>query len=301
MFFRNLTMFRFPRMLDLTGLPEGIAGLQLKPVGPLELSSRGFVSPFGRDSDILHRQIGTAIWISVASEDKILPGAVVANAVAEKLAEVEKAEGRKLGGRARKRLKEDLVHELLPRAFVKPSRTDAMIDFDLGIIAVDTSSRKAAEAIVSDIRHAIGSFPALPLNAELAPRAVLTGWIAGDSLPESLAIGDEAELREPTDHGAVVKLQRQELQGDEVGRHLEAGKQCTRLALTMNDHLSFVLGEDLIIRKLKFLDAAIDSLGDGDDRQDLQAELDARFALMAGELRVLFAALAPALKLSEAT
>ncbi|MGL6223173.1 MAG: recombination-associated protein RdgC, partial [Steroidobacteraceae bacterium] len=178
MFFRNLTMFRFPRMLDLTGLPEGVAGLQLKPVGPLELSSRGFVSPFGRDSDILHRQIGTAIWISVATEDKILPGAVVANAVAERLAEMEKTEGRKLGGRARKRLKEGLVHELLPRAFVKPGRTDALIDFDLGIIVVDTSSRKAAEAIVSDIRHAIGSFPALPINAELAPRAVLTGWIA---------------------------------------------------------------------------------------------------------------------------
>ena len=52
-----------------------------------------------------------------------------------------------------------------------------------GVIFVDTSSRKAAESVVSDIRHAIGSFPALPLNAEVAPRSILTSWIAGDPLP----------------------------------------------------------------------------------------------------------------------
>ena len=70
----------------------------------------------------------------------------------------------------------DLITELLPRAFVRPVRSDALLDTTLGVIAVDTSSRKNAESVVSEIRRALGSFPALPVNAEVAPRAILTGW-----------------------------------------------------------------------------------------------------------------------------
>jgi len=299
MFFRNLTLFRFPTSLDFTDLESHLEPVRLKPVGALELSSRGFVSPFGRDSEALSHRIADALWLTVGGEDKLLPGAVVNDLLAKKLAEMEQKEGRKPGGRARKRLKEDLVHELLPRAFVRPSRTDALIDLEHGICVIDTSSRKNAENVVSEIRHALGSFPALPLNAEVAPRAVLTGWIAGEPLPEGLSLGDECELKDAADKGAVVKCQRQELTGDEIGKHLEAGKQVTRLALTLDDHVSFVLGEDLVIRKFKLLDGAVDQL-ESTERDDIRAELDARFALMAGEVKRLFSVLEPALKLSKA-
>jgi len=299
MFFRNLTLFRFPTSLDLTEIENRLAECALKPVGALELSSRGFISPFGRDGESLSHKISDAIWLSVGSEEKILPGAVVNDLLSRKLEEIERKEGRKPGGRARKRLKEDLVHELLPRAFVRPGRTDALLDLEHGVVVVDTSSRKSGENVVSEIRRALGSFPALPLNAEVAPRSVLTGWIAGEPLPDGLSLGDECELRDPVDQGAVVKCQRQELQGDEIGKHLEAGKQVTRLALTLDDHVSFVLGEDLVVRKFKLLDGAVDQL-ESTDRDDLRAELDARFALMSGEAKRLFAVLEKALKLSKA-
>lgn len=299
MFFRNLTFFRFPSSLQFDDLDASLAECALKPVGALELFSRGFVSPFGRDGDVLSHRIGDAIWLCVGSEDKLLPGAVVNDLLQKKLAEIEEKEGRRMGGRARKRLKEDLVHELLPRAFVRPGRTDAIIDLAHGYIAIDTSSRKTAEAVVSDVRQALGSFPALPLNAEVAPRSVLTGWLAGDALPDGLSLGDECELRDAADQGAVVKCQRLELQCEEIAHHLEAGMQAARLALTLDDHVSFVLGEDLTVRKVKLLDGAVDSL-ESTEREDLRAELDARFALFSAEVRRLFQTLEPALKLSRA-
>lgn len=299
MFFRNLTLFRIPGSLNLDGLDTGLDACQLKPVGPLELSSRGFISPFGRDSEVLAARQGDAVWLTVGGEDRLLPGAVVNDLLARKLDEIEQKEGRKPGGRTRKRIKEELIAELMPRAFVKPSRTDALLDREHGIVVVDTSSRKNGENVVSEIRRALGSFPALPLNAEVAPRSVLTGWVAGEPLPDGLALGDECELRDPVDQGAVVKCQRQELQGDEIGKHLEAGKQVTRLALTLDDHVSFVLGEDLVIRKFKLLDGAVDQL-EATDRDDLRAELDARFALLSGEVKRLFGVLEKALKLSRA-
>jgi recombination associated protein RdgC len=299
MFFRNLTIFRFPTSLDLTDLDTRLADCALKPVGPMELSSRGFISPFGRDGESLSHGIGDAIWLTVGSEERLLPGAVVNDLLSKKLAAIEEKEGRRPGGRARKRLKEELVTELLPRAFVRPGRTDALLDLEHGICVVDSSSRKSAEHVASEIRRALGSFPALPLNAEIAPRAVLTGWVAGDALPEGLSLGDECELKDAADKGAVVKCQRHELACDEIGKHLEAGKQVTRLALTLDDHVSFVLGEDLVVRKFKLLDGAVDQL-ESTDRDDLRAELDARFALMAGETRRLFSVLESALKLSKA-
>ena len=299
MFFRNLTLFRFPSSLDFSQLDELLHEMQLKPVGALELSSRGFVSPFGRNEPELSHRIGEALWLTVGGEDKILPSAVVNDLLGKKLAEIEEKEGRKPGGRTRKRIKEDLVHELLPRAFVKPSRTDALVDLEHGFIAVDSASRKNSEEFVSQIRGALGSFPALPLNAEVAPRNILTGWIAGEPLPDGLALGEECELKDAMEGGAVVKCQNQDLQGDEIAKHLESGKQVTRLALTLDDHLSFVLGEDLVVRKLKFLDGAVDQL-ENTEREDLRAELDARFALLSGEVKRLFVVLESAFKLSKA-
>lgn len=299
MFFRNLTLFRFPAALDLSDLDAHLAECALKPVGPLELSSRGFIPPFGHHGDALSHRIDESLWLTVGGEDKLLPGAVVNDLLQKKLASIEEKEGRKPGGRTRKRIKDELIIELLPRAFVRPVRSDALLDTALGVIAIDTSSRKNAESVVSEVRRALGSFPALPVNAEVAPRAILTGWLAGDPLPEGLSLGDECELRDPADSGAVVKIQRMELSGEEINKHLEAGKQATRLALTLDDHVSFVLGEDLVVRKFKLLGGAVDQL-ESTDRDDIAAELDARFALMAGEFKRLFAVLEKAFKLSKA-
>lgn len=300
MFFRNLTLFRFPTTLDFSEVEKLLPEAQLKSVGPLEMSSRGFISPFGRDEqEALSHRIADFLWLTVGGEDKILPGSVVNDLLARKVAEIEEKEGRRPGGRARKRLKDDLIHELLPRAFVKSSRTDAMLDLQHGYVAVDTSSRKTGENVMSEIRGLLGSFPALPLNAEVAPRSILTGWIAGEPLPEGLSLGEECEMKDPIEGGAVVKCQHQELRCEEIDKHLEAGKQVTKLALVLDDHVSFVLGDDLVIRKLKFLDGALDQLEHA-DQDGVRAELDARFALMSAEVRRLFLLLEAALKLSKA-
>jgi recombination associated protein RdgC len=299
MFFRNLTFFRFPTTQKFDALETALGECALKPVGPLEMSTRGFVSPFGRDAEAMHHRLGDSLWLTVGGEDRLLPSAVVNDELGKRIAKLEEKEGRKLGGRARKRLKEDLLHELLPRAFVRPMRTDGAIDAKQGVVAVDSSSKKAAEAWVSELRRALGSFPALPLNAGVAPRSVLTGWLAGEPLPNGLALGEECELKDSLDGGAVVRCQRQELLGDEIAKHLENGKQVTKLALTLDDHLSFVLGEDLVVRKLKFLDGAVEEL-EADRIEDARAELDARFALQSAELSRLFAVMETVFKLSKA-
>lgn len=306
--FRNLTIYRFPSTwgallpTDVAatfseGLAAFLADFRLRPVGPLEMTSRGFIPPLGRDSEALVHSIGEAAWVALGGEEKILPPSVVAEMLERKLDAIEETEGRRPGGRARQRLKQDLVAELLPRAFVQPTRADAFVDFANSLIIVDTASRKVADAVVSELRSAVGTFPALPLNAETAPRGVLTDWLAGEALPAGLCLGEECELKDPADGGAVVRCQNLELRCEEIDRHLESGKQCTKLALSFNDHVSFIVGEDLVVRKLKFLDGALDTLN-FDDVDSRVAELDALFALQIGELRELWPVLEASFRLS---
>ena len=299
MFFRNVTAFRYPAASDaaLDEIEARLADARLKPVGPQEFASAGFVPPLGRDTEALSHGVGDCLWLTVGGEQRLLPPAVVNEAVNQRLAKSESREGRRPGGRARRRLREEVVLSLLPRAFVKPLRTDAYLDRGLRVLFIDTASRRQAEAVVSELRHALGSFPALGLNAEVSPRGVLTAWIAGEVLPEGWALGEECELRDPAERGAVVKCQHQDLGAEEIARHLEAGKQVSRLALVVDERVSFVLGEDLVLRKLKFLDAAVESL-ETTERDSLAAELDARFALMSAELKRVFPRLARAFRLS---
>ena len=299
MFFRNLMFFTVPTP-DLSFLEESLRENPLKPVGPSELSSRGWVSPFGTDSELLVHRQGQYVRVTLGGEDRVLPLSVVSKELSKRLAEIEEQRGRKLGGKKRKQLKEDIVLELLPRALVKPYRLDAHFDPAHNVLMVDTSSRKQAEALVSELRHALGSFPALPVNAEVSVRAVLTGWVSGEPLPKGLTLGEEAQLEDPIDGGARARVSRQELLCDEIRMHLESGKQVTRLGLVWQNCVSFVVGDDLVVRKLKFLDAALEQL-QTEEHDSLAAELDARYFIMATELTLVFYTLAGAFKITDIT
>lgn len=290
MFFRNLTLFRFPESTGnaLENLETELDQHRLRACGPLELATRGFVSPYGRQDEdaLVHRQERAAL-VAVGSEERLLPSVVVNEALAARLDEIQARESRRVGGKERKRLKEEVFAELLPRAFVRPSRRAAWLDGAGGWFVVDTASRKAAEDAVSAVRDALGRFPATPMAPEESPRTLMTAWLVDGSLPEGLALGEECELRDPAEAGAVVRCRRQDLESDEMREHLKAGKQVFQLGLVFDDRVSFVLGEDLVLRKLKFHDVVLDQLGEG-TAESARAEIDASFALMRLELLNLF-------------
>ena len=286
MFFRNLTLFRFSPAVaaDLDRLDEALAEHRLRPCGPLEIGTRGFVPPIGRGADAaLTHRVQACTQFAVGAEDKMLPAAVVNDELQRKVQKIAQDDGRRVGGRERKRLKEDILTELLPRAFVRSSRLRGYVDTRNGWVVLDTSSRKAAESIITQIREALGSFPAVPLAPEEGPRVLMTDWLANGNLPAGLALGDECELGDPaTASGSIWRGRRSDLDGEEVKEHLRNGKQVFKLGLVFDDRLSFVLGEDLVVRKLKFLDVVLDELSD--TYQDAAAEMDSRFALLTLEL-----------------
>ena len=285
MWFRNLTLFRFSEHAAkaLKSLDDKLGEQLLKPCGPLELSSQGFVSPYGRQESTLSHQVGQFALLTVAREDRLLPASVVNEELAARLRKITDKERRKVGSKERKRLKEDILTEFLPRAFIRLSKLNAYLALKAGWLVLDTASRKSAEEAVGKLREALDTFPAMPMAAEESPRALMTDWLIHGKLPKGLALGDECELRDPAETGAIVRCRRQDLETDEVREHLKSGKQVFQLGLVFEDRISFSLGEDLTVRKLRFLDQVQDELGET-DRDSGLAELDAIFALQTLEL-----------------
>ncbi|HKT41431.1 MAG TPA: recombination-associated protein RdgC, partial [Rhodanobacteraceae bacterium] len=162
MFFRNLTLFRFSSSVakSLKDLDAALADHALRACGPLEVSTRGFVSPFGPDSGVLSHTIGKATLVTLGSEEKLLPAAVVNAELGKRLRKEAERRGRPVGGRQRRAIKAEVLDALLPQAFVRPSRLNAWLDSKNGWLVLDTASRKAAETALTALREALGSFPA---------------------------------------------------------------------------------------------------------------------------------------------
>lgn len=299
---RALALFLFPSGVNFDDLESRLEDAALKPVGPQEMASSGFIPPFVlptnedgmRPDPARMLRSGKAIWITRGVEKRLLPGSVINDQLAKKLAAIEAQEGRKLGARTRRKVREDLILELLPRAFVQTQRTDAILDIDRNLLAIATSSRKAAEDVVSLVREALGSFPALPASSTLPVRATLTGWVAGDAMPDGLGLGAGCEFRSVSEAGSSVRFKDVELSGKETESHLRAGRQVARLDLVLDDRIRFSIGDDLIVRSLTT------DIPEGYEsrEEDMASELEAMFRLAAADAGRIHDVLAHALAFS---
>lgn len=302
MFFTNLTLFALPReflfcqLYEAQNYPEhAFADYPLRSPGPLELETRGFITPFNRPGAALSHTASSSTLFALGHESRLLPASVLAGAIAERIAEHEANTGRKPGRRMRNEFRELALGELLPRAFIKRSRTLAYFDDHHKMLLVDSASDKAAEDVCSAVREALGSFPARPLASEASLSLLMSEWLISGNLPDGFEFGSECQLKDPSDQAAVVRCTNHDLTSEEVIEHARCGKQVTQLGLIYKDRIRFVLDSKLKLRKLDFLDIIADKL-DPQDVSDPDSILDAEFCLMSLELRELISRLGEVLR-----
>ena len=119
----------------------------------------------------------------------------------------------------------------------------------------------------------------------------MTTWIAEGEIPASFSIDQDLELRSP--ENAVVRYLKHALDGEEIPKHIAAGKQVTRLAMTWGDKISFVLNDKLQLKRIDFLDLIKEESEGQAENEDERFDLD--FTLMTGELSHLLTDLVDAL------
>lgn len=281
MIFRNATLFRLTpsaaAYIDASMLEDRLQSKRLTPVGGLAIESIGWVSPFGPTDPALFVRSGRFVGLTLGSETRVLPGSVVNKAVLERVQALEAARGKRVGGRERKRLRDEVLTDLIPRAFVQPGRLDCYLDLQDGWLVIDTASRKAAERVVSHLRETFDTLPGEFPDPMESIRSLMTGWLARGDRPEGFYLGDTAVLRDPADSGAIARLRGQDLESDEVGEHLRSGKMCADLGLVVDGRVALRLDESMTLRGIRILDIA-EQL-DATELDSPRAEVDARFAL----------------------
>ena len=249
--FKNAIIYRISANLpDLSALEEALQKETFQPCGATQEQSTGWVPPRGEAHGALVESVGGQWMLRFHTESKILPASVVQKRVQEKCDAIERESGRKPGKKEQRDLKEEARLDLLPQAFTKQSSVWVWIDPQAHLLVVDASAQTKADAVVSSlVEHVPGLFLAL-LHTQTSPQAAMAQWLLDQDAPEDFWICLECELKASDETKAVVRYGRHPLDIEEVRQHIQAGKLPTKLALTWNGCVSFILTESLALRKI---------------------------------------------------
>ncbi len=286
MWFKNLALYRFTEPFALTSdeLEEKLNDKRFRPCGSHDEFSLGWTSPVGNASEQLIHASNGFMMLCLKKEEKVIPAAVINEMLQDKVSEKEDQEARKLSKKERSTLKDELIFELLPRAFSFSKQTYAYIDPKGGWMIVDAATAKKAEDLLSHLRKCLGSLPVVPVNSIDKPAVIMTQWLSDmNTVPKDLIVEDECELRSTEDDGSIIRCKRNNLALPEITNHLDNCKQVIKLAVNWTDRLSFIIDENLAVKRLKFLDLIQDQV-DETEADDEIGQFDIDFSIMSLEL-----------------
>lgn len=289
--FKNLIPYRIaPGFSAAIGdLEDSLAKAPFVECGATQEKSIGWTPPRGEKHGALVEAVAGQLIMRFMSETKVLPGSVLARKVKDKAERIEQETGRKPGKKESKELREEAKLDLLPMAFTKVSSSWVWIDPVSRLLVIDTNSQGRADEIVTLLVEALPSLSVSLLNTQTSPQAAMAHWLKEQEPPVDFTVDRECELKAADESKASVKYGRHPLDIEEVQAHIDAGKLPTKLALTWDDRVSFVLTEGGQLKKLSFLDTVFE----GQKSED--SGFDADVAIATGELRKLIPDLVEAL------
>jgi recombination associated protein RdgC len=275
-------------------LEEALDKVRFVPCGASQEKSVGWIEPRGQAHGALVEVVDGQWVLKQMVETKAVPGSVVKRKVEERAQQIEATTGRKPGKKEKRDLAEDARQALLPMAFTKQSTVLVWIDPANARLVLDAGSQAKADETMTALVNAIDGLAVQLIDTKTAPATAMSEWLSTHEAPAGFSVDRECELKAPDESRAVVRYTRHALDTDEVSQHIAMGKVPTRLALTWNDRVSFVLTEALQLKKLALLDVVLEdkpaAAGDGKDDG-----FDTDVALVTGELRQMLPALMEAL------
>ena len=291
--FKNVMVYRVGPEWAVS-LEQLEASLQAAPFvecGLTQEKSVGWVAPRGQAEGALVESIGGQWLMRLMVESKALPASVIQRKIKERAAHIEQATGRKPGKKETRELKEAIRLELLPMAFTKQGSVLVWVDPAARLLVLDASSQAKADEVLTCLATAMEGLAATLLQTHIAPVTAMSDWLLSQEPPAGFSIDRECELKAADESRAVVRYAHHALDIEEVQQHITHGKLPTRLAMTWQGRVSFMLTGMLQIKKLSFVDGVLesDATSSKDDRFDADA------AIATGELRKLLPELFQAL------
>src|SRR5512135_1370790 len=224
MWFKNLLIYRLTQW-DLTpeALETKLSQHVLQPCSGLETQRLGWAPPKADGEPLVH---------VLGSEKKLLPATVINQAAKARAVEAEEHQGYKPGRKQMKQIKEAVTDELLPRAFVIRRKTSAWIDPLGKWLVIDAANLAKADELVEMLIKSVDGIAFEPLKTNSSASAAMTRWLAGDDLSTAFTVDRDCELRAAGEERSTVRYVRHTLETEEISKHIKAGKEVTKLAMT---------------------------------------------------------------------
>ncbi len=276
----------------LDALEDALQAARFVPCGATQPESHGWVAPRGNKSVALVESVGGQIILSLCIEKRALPASAVKAALDERIEQFKAETGQeRVSAKTRKEFKDEVVLDLLPRAFSKRSSTLLWLDAANKLLVVGTGSLTGADKVVTCLVQALSAVPGSgaaialkPVQTNMSAAASMSQWLASREAPFNFTVDRDCELKTTDDQKSTVRYSRHTLEIDEVPQHIAAGKVPTQLALTWNDRLSFVLTESAQMKRIQLLDVVLDGVQQGGADDD---GFDTDAAIITGELSAL--------------
>ncbi len=291
MWFKNLCILQLKDTFNLSPeeLHEHLSEHAARSCGVLETASYGWAPPLGNDHTMLvHAAMGCNM-MTTRKETKLLPATVVKHYLDERIREIEHSQGRKVGSREKAKLREEVTFELMPRAFHKTQSLYGYLDTRNQMIIIDTANIKKADTYLELLRESLGSFNVTWPEVKTSPNHVMSQWLLNKQAPAGFTIDDVCELVNRKGDGSIIKCVKQDMTADEIQEHINAGKQVTQLALTWEDRISFILCDNLTLKRVRFLDLIMSEAHDA-QAETAEQRFDADFAIMTSAINSLLPA-----------
>lgn len=288
MWFKNLQIYHFTDgVASAAELEEQLARQTLQGCLGLDAQSKGWVPP-GMEETSLVYSYGQQMLIALGIEKKLLPTSVINQQAKVRAQEMELHQGYAPGRKQMKEIKEIVYRELLSRAFAIRQRNHAWIDPVGGWFVVEGANATKVDTLVETFIKSTGT-GLQRVKTSATPISSMTAWLSGNDPPAIFSIDDNSIFRSREDKKVSVSYVRQSPDPQEITRHVQTGKEVIKLAMTWRDKISFVLDENMQLKRLTLLDV------DRESAETAAEQFDSDFFLMTSELRQLLPELVDAL------
>lgn len=299
--FKNLIVYRIGPDWSATAsqIEDALDAARFVPCSATQEKAAGWVEPRGKAHGPLVEAVAGQYMLKFQIETKAVPGSVVRRKADELIAQIEATTGRKPGKKESKELREDALQQLLPNAFSREQMVLVWIDPTARLLVLDVSSQAKADEVTTALVTALPGLQVALLQTNVTPQTAMTNWLTAaspDEWPAGLSVERECELKGGEPDKSVVKFTRHSLLNDEIRLHISQGKLPTKLALSWEGRVSFVLTEGLQVKKLAFLEGVFsgpDAGASGKDGKD--DRFDADVAISTSELNKMLTDLVAAL------
>ena len=191
--FKNLILFRIGPDWNpgVATLEAGLDKNRFVPCGPTQQKALGWVEPRGEAGGALVESVGGHWLLKLLTEQRVVPASAVKQRVDEIVAHIEQTTGRKPGKKEQKELKEQALHELLPRAFTRQSATRVWIAPQQRLLVVDAGSQGKADEVTTLLVKEFEGLALSLIQTAVSPAAAMTDWLGTGEAPDGFSIDRE--------------------------------------------------------------------------------------------------------------